>query len=295
MKILVTGSRGQIARALQERVKERSRIEIVAVGRPVLDLEKPGSVAEVIRSTAPDVAINAAAYTAVDDAEEEPERAFRINAEAAAEAAAAAHAIETPIIQISTDYVFDGTAEYPYREDSPTNPLGAYGRSKLAGEEKVRAVHPDHLIVRTAWVYSPWGRNFVKTMLRLASDRDEVSVVEDQLGSPSSAFDLAEGLLAVVDRWRSDPRVGLGETYHMAGSGSCSWADFAEEIFRVSAAFGGPAARVRRIAASDFPTKVRRPANSVLDSSRFEKEFDYQIPDWRNSLTPVVKRLVEVR
>lgn len=295
MKLLVTGSQGQLARALQERAASRAGIEIIAVGRPAADLEVPGSVAAAIRSAAPDVIINAAAFTAVDDAEDEPERAWRINADAAGEAAAAAAAAGAAIIQISTDYVFDGSADGAWREDSPTAPLGVYGWSKLGGEEQVRAATDRHLIVRTAWVYSPWGRNFVKAMLRLAAERDEVGVVDDQRGSPTSALDLAEALLAVLESWRGGERSGLGRTFHVAGTGSCSWAELAEEIFRQSAAGGGPSATVRRIASADYPTKAARPRNSTLDTSAFERAFGFAMPDWRNSVGEVVRRLLADR
>lgn len=293
MKLVVTGSQGQLVRALRERAALQSGIELVAVGRPRADLETAGSVTAAIREEAPDAVINAAAYTAVDQAEGEPKRAWRINADAAGEVAAAAKAAGAAIIQISTDYVFDGLADGAYREDAPTNPLGVYGRSKLAGEEQVRAANDRHLIVRSAWVYSPWGRNFVKTMLRLAAERDEVGVVDDQRGSPTSALDLADAVLAVLESWRSDAARGLGRTWHVAGAGSCSWAEFAEEIFRVSAACGGPSATVRRIAGADYPTRAVRPRNSTLDASAFEREFDFALPDWRSSVTRIVGRLTK--
>lgn len=221
MRVLVTGKEGQLVKSLLERSQGRKGIELSALGRPDLDLETFGSAAQAIARFAPDVVINAAAYTAVDQAEDEPERAFRINGDAAGEVAAAARAAGARIIQISTDYVFDGGGEGSYSEDAPVNPLGIYGRSKLAGEEQVRSNNPDHAIVRTAWVYSPFGKNFLKTMIALGHSRDLVTVVADQYGNPSSALDLADGLLAILDRW-SAGGAGLGETYHLAGTGSAS-------------------------------------------------------------------------
>lgn len=291
MKILVTGRQGQLGQSLIDRSRGNAAVEILPVGRPELDLERPGMAAEIVRSIAPAMVINAAAYTGVDLAEDEPERAMRINGEAAGELAAAARAAGAPIIQISTDYVFDGRADAPYQEGAPTNPLGSYGRSKLAGEERVKAENPNHLILRTAWVYSPFGQNFVKTMLRVAESRDVVTVVADQHGNPTSALDLADALLAVVDRWRHGRGTGLGRLYHLAGTGSASWADFAEAIFLHSRSHGLPAAEVKPIRTEDWPTKALRPANSRLDGSAFSRDFGFGMPHWRDSLSDVVRRL----
>lgn len=286
MKILVTGTEGQIARSLAERVQLHPGITLVACGRPKLDLEVPGSAAAAIAEAAPDVVINAAAYTAVDQAEDEPERAFRINADAAGEVATAAAGAGAAVIQLSTDYVFDGQGEGAYREDAPLNPLGVYGRSKLAGEEQVRAANPRHAIVRTAWVYSPFGRNFVKSIMAAAGSRDRLTVVDDQLGSPASALDLADGLLAMIGR-----EDGLGQIYHLAGAGTATWCDFAREIMTRCAALGLPHVPVEPIRTKDWPTRAVRPRNSVLDSSRFEAAFGFAMPDWRVSTREVVERL----
>lgn len=286
MRVLVTGIHSQLAQSIKEAAPNFPQLEIDFACRPELDLCEPGNAASVIADRSPEIVINAAAYTAVDRAESEPELAFRINADAAGEIAAAARQVSASIVQISTDYVLDGTAHSPYREDAPTAPINVYGRSKLAGEEQVRTNTPDHLIIRTSWVYSPFGSNFVKTMLKLAADRDEVRVVDDQMGCPTSALDLARALLAAVaamPRW--------GRTYNLAGSGSCSWAEFASEIFEVSKTRGGPAARVIGIPSADYPTAAARPRYSVLDSSRFDKDFDIGLPDWRESLEEVVDRL----
>lgn len=293
MRILITGREGQLARSLVERGAADPSLTLLTVARPELDLERLETIAPAVRAAAPDVVLNAAAYTAVDQAEDEPERAFRINSEAAGELASAAREAGAPIVQISTDYVFDGQGEGSYPESAPTNPLGAYGRSKLEGEERVAAANPDHLIVRTAWVYSPFGKNFVKTMLGLARDRDQLNVVADQSGNPSSALDLADGLLAMLRRWSERPGLGLGRTYHLAGTGSTTWCEFAAEIMDCSSRLGGPSAEVRPIATADWPTKAPRPANSRLDCSRFAADFDYAAPDWRLSTAETVRRLLD--
>jgi dTDP-4-dehydrorhamnose reductase len=293
MKILVTGREGQLARSLDARGRLNPAIALSFAGRPEFDLEQPDALADHIRAAAPDVVINAAAYTAVDKAEDEPERARRINAEAPAKLAAAAREAGARFVQVSTDYVFDGTGAGPYREDAPTAPIGVYGRSKYDGEEAVRAATPDHVVVRTAWVYSPFGANFVKTMIRLAGDCEQINVVADQRGNPSSALDLADGLFALCHGWRSGARTGLGETYHLAGTGETVWADFARAIFAECDANGLPSARVVPIGTEDYPTRAVRPANSTLDSSRFVHDVGFQMPDWRASLAEVVKALAE--
>lgn len=284
MRILVTGRAGQLVSSLVERARGHPDLELIALGRPGLDLERPGAAAAAIPALAPDLVINAAAHTAVDAAEEEPELAFRINADAAGEVAAAASAAGAPVIHVSTDYVFDGTSSVPYREDDPVSPLGVYGRSKLAGEEHVRAANPDHLIVRTAWVYSPFGRNFVRTMMAAAQGRPELRVVADQRGNPTNALDLADALLALAPRWR-------GGTIHLAGTGAASWFDFASAIMAECARHGLPAAKVVPIATSDWPTRAQRPQDSTLDCSRAADWFGVRLPDWRESLAGVVARL----
>lgn len=290
MKVLITGREGQIAKCLLERGAEMPGLDLIALGRPELDLETPERLIEPIRAISPDVIINAAAYTAVDLAEDEPEKARVINAEAAGAIAAAARKCGARIIQISTDYVFDGTAAGAYHEDEPTNPLGVYGRTKCEGEERVRAEAADHLILRTAWLYSPFGGNFVRTMMSLAETRDTVSVVADQHGNPTSALDLADGLITLLQAWR-DGDTGLGATYHLAGAGTASWCDLAEAIFDACRAAGLPAARVKPIESADWPTRAPRPQNSALDCSKFERDFGYRMPEWRSSVAMVVARL----
>jgi dTDP-4-dehydrorhamnose reductase len=201
--------------------------------------------------------------------------------------------MNAPVIQISTDYVFDGAAERPYREDDPTRPLGAYGSSKLLGEQAVADATDNHAILRTAWIYSPFGRNFVKTMLRLAGDRDEIGVVADQAGSPTSALDIADGVLAVGRNLLEKPQDrALRGVFHMAGAGFASWAEFAAEIFSISGRLGGPSARVRPIDTKDYPTPAQRPANSRLDCAKLAAIHGVALPPWRESLEPCIRRLI---
>ncbi|MEO4045278.1 dTDP-4-dehydrorhamnose reductase [Hoeflea sp. CAU 1731] len=294
MKVLVTGQTGQLASSLKERLQSEADIEAVFTGRPALDLERPDTIAPVVRDAAPDVVINAAAWTAVDAAEDEFERAMTANARAPEALAQACGDIGARLIHMSTDYVFDGNKAGAYTEDDPVNPQSVYGRSKLEGEIGVRRALPDHhIILRTAWVYSPFGRNFLKTMLALAENRDEVSVVDDQIGTPTSALDIAEAIAAILAAWRERPGAGLGRTYNCAGSGEASWAEFARHIFAASAAAGGPTARVKGIPTSAYPTKATRPKNSRLVCENLEREFGVAMPDWRVSTEETVLRLMD--
>jgi len=293
MQILVTGAEGQLARSLAERAGSHAGLQLSALGRPALDLAVRGSAAAAIKAFRPQMVINAAAYTAVDKAEDEPELAFAINAEGAGEVAAAAARVDAAVVQISTDYVFDGRGLGAYAEDAPTSPLGVYGRSKLEGEERVRAANPRHVIVRTAWVYSPFGTNFVKTMMTAARTRDVLRVVADQHGSPTSALDLADGLLRMALLWRDSPDRGIGASYNLAGSGETSWFGLAEFVMTECRKRSLPAAAVLPIATSDWPTRAARPANSVLDSSKFARAFGFGMPEWQQSVAAVVDRLAE--
>lgn len=290
MKILVTGESGQLARSLAECAPRYSGIDLIALGRPQLDLAVPGSAEEAILTHRPHLVINAAAYTDVDGAEEHQQLAMRLNAEAAGEVAGAAASIDAPIIQLSTDYVFDGNASKAYNEQTPTSPLNAYGRTKLAGEEAVRSANPSHLIVRTAWVYSPFGRNFVKTMFEAAEERDKLRVVADQRGSPTSALDLADALLGVVQNWSSS-LVGQGQLFHLAGSGDASWHDLATEVVEQRRKLGLRAPRVVPIPWKEWPMRAVRPNYSGLDNTKFEHNFGIRLPDWRQSVGEVVRRL----
>ena len=285
----MTGRDGQVARSLAECAGE-SRHEFVFTARPGLDLADPDSIRRTIANVRPDLILSCAAYTAVDQAEDEPDTAMAINGEAPGIIAEAAADLGAPVIHLSTDYVFDGSGTRPWGEDDPVAPLGVYGRTKLAGEQALAASDARWAVVRTAWVYSPLGHNFVKSMLRLAANRDELGVVSDQHGNPTSALDIARALLAMADR--SDEEAVWNRVYHFAGTGDASWADFAEAVFAISAEAGGPSARVSRIGTADFPTKARRPANSRLDCNAFAESFGFRAPHWRASLEPVVRRLI---
>ena len=291
MRVLVTGREGQLVQSLRERAAGLDGIELIAVGRPELDLERPGGAAAAIADRSPDLVINAAAYTRVDDAEDDEAGAFRVNAAGAGEVAEAAEKAGAAVVQVSTDYVFDGRLPRAYREDDPTAPLGAYGRSKLAGEEAVRSANGRHAIVRTAWVYGPFGRNFVRTMWGLARTRERLDVVADQLGTPTSSLHLADGLLALAARLHDGDEGGLGRTYHLAGTGEASWHALAAEVAAHAARREGKAASVHPIRTVDFPTRATRPANSRLDSSLFAQTFGYRAPPWREGVAETVDRL----
>jgi dTDP-4-dehydrorhamnose reductase len=286
MRILVTGRNGQLATSLVERAAKRPGVEVVAVGRPELDLEDAASVGPAIAAARPDMVVNAAAYTAVDKAEQEVERAFTINRDGAAAAAAAAARLDVPFIQISTDYVYPGDKQGAYVESDAKGPLGVYGRSKLEGEMAVKAAHPSPLILRTSWVYSPFGANFVKTMLRLAGEREVLNVVDDQTGNPTSAIDIAEAILRIASGLRG------GGTFHLCGSGEVTWCGFAREIFRLSKGMGGPSAAVKPITTAQYPTPARRPANSRMSTAAFESRFGFRLRPWQEALAETVARLV---
>ncbi len=286
LPVLIAGSQGQVARALLRRAPP-DLVDAVALGRPLLDLADPSSVTSAVVSRRPSLVINAAAYTAVDLAETNEAEAMAVNAHGAGMLAAAARSVGAAVIHLSTDYVFDGRSTEPYRETDPVGPLSAYGRSKLAGERAVAAATDDYLIVRTAWVYSAHGRNFVRTMLRLAAQRDTVTVVADQFGNPTYADDIAAAIWRIVAQLPHIPR-GL---YHMTSAGSASWAEFAEVIYAASARLDGPVARVQHIPSSDYPTPAPRPANSRLDCSRLAG-LGISLPDWRASVYPCVAEIL---
>ncbi|WP_424360143.1 dTDP-4-dehydrorhamnose reductase [Methylocystis parvus] len=293
LRLAVTGLKGQVVSALIERAP--SDVEITALGRPQLDLGLRHAVLANLRHTGCDAIVNAAAYTAVDKAESEPDVAMRVNGEGAGHVAEAAAELKVPLLHLSTDYVFDGTSHRPYREDDPTGPTGAYGRSKLAGEQKIAAIHGNHAILRTAWVYSPFGANFVKTMLRLGETREEISVVADQIGNPTNAIDIADALLVLARRLVADPSPELRGVFNLTGTGEASWADLAEATFSIAEKAGRGPVRVKRIATADYPTPARRPANSRLDNSKLRARYGLALPHWRESLEICVPRLLQTR
>lgn len=287
--IFMFGKSGQVARAMTERCAEKG-IVLKALGREDADLMDPAALRLPI-SEAPDgaVVVNAAAYTAVDQAEEDQETAYAVNETAPGVMAQGCAARGLPFIHLSTDYVFNGAKDGAYVEDDATDPLGVYGASKLAGEKAVLAAGGRFVIIRTSWVYSPFGRNFVKTMLRVGAERDELRVVDDQIGAPTSAHDIADAILAAAGKLAA----GVGETgiFHMTGAGEASWADFADTIFEKQAPRWGRRPVVTRILTADYPTPARRPLNSRLDCEKFERAFGYRPPDWRESLAKILDRL----
>ena len=290
MKILVFGTTGQVARELARRAPAHG-CEITALGRAEADLTDPSACAAAIAATDAAVVINAAAHTAVDRAETEPDLAHAVNAEAPAAMARAAAARGLPFLHVSTDYVFDGTPGRAWREDDPTGPLGVYGASKRAGEAAVRAAGGPHVILRTAWVFSAHGNNFVKTMLRIGAERDTLRVVEDQTGGPTPAADIAAALLTIASRFGAGS--GAPGTYHFAGRPATTWAGFAREIFAIRAARGDgfQAPRVEGIPTSGYPTPAQRPQNSVLDCTAIATAYGIPQPDWRAGLAEVIGEL----
>lgn len=298
MKIAVTGVQGQLVRSIRERAEVAGHT-VEAVGRPALELANgddaavQAALAASFAGAGPDAIINAAAYTAVDRAESEAELAFAINAAGAGAVARAAHALAVPLVHISTDYVFSGGKLAPYGENDPTGPTGVYGASKLAGECEVLASRADAAILRTAWVYSPFGANFVKTMLRLATTRSTLGVVDDQRGNPTSALDLADAVMRVAANLRASDDPALRGVFHASGSGEASWADFASAVFAGSQAAGGPFTQVNRITTAQYPTPAQRPANSRLDCTKLAQVHGVQLADWRQSCRSVVTRLVQ--
>ena len=292
MRIVITGHSGQVVRSLVERAPAAD-VEIVTLGRPELDLAGDSdAIVNAISKVRPDVVVSAAAYTKVDKAETDRDLAFAVNEKGARAVARAAREAAVPLIHLSTDYVFDGLKPSPYVEEDDTGPTGVYGASKLAGERAVFAEHGNSVVLRTAWVYSPFGANFVKTMLRLAGGRDEVAVVDDQSGNPSNALDIADGIVTIARNLAGTSNAEHRGLFHMAGAGEASWADFAEGIFAVSKARGGPSATVRRIGTADYPTAARRPANSRLDCGKLARVHGVQLPGWHSSVEGVVSGLV---
>ncbi|WP_112410924.1 dTDP-4-dehydrorhamnose reductase [Rhizobium sp. BK312] len=291
MRIAVTGRQGQVVTAMIERGKQAD-VEIVAVGRPELDLADPTSIRRVLSAVKPDAIVSAAAYTAVDKAESEPELAFAINAKGPGVLAEVAAELNIPIVHLSTDYVFPGDKNGIYRENDATGPVSVYGQSKLAGEEAVAAGTPNHVILRTAWVYSPFGANFVKTMLRLAETRDALNVVADQHGTPTSALDIADAVIAIAKRLATNSDPKLRGTFHLTGSGEATWADFAEEIFVGLKEKSGKQISVKRITTQEYPTPAKRPANSRLSNDKLANTYGIILPDWKQSTTVVLDRLL---
>ncbi|MGK3965551.1 dTDP-4-dehydrorhamnose reductase [Sorangium sp. So ce118] len=305
MKILLLGASGQVGFDLQRTLAPLGELVCATrsgsrSGRGCVraDLAEPAALPVLLDSLRPNLIVNAAAYTAVDRAEDEPDLAMRVNTESVAAIARWAHKNNGCLVHYSTDYVFDGAGSRPYGEDDPTAPLGSYGRSKLAGEQAITASGCDHLILRTSWVFAARGQNFLLTMLRLARERDSLRIVADQRGAPTTSRLLASATAIVASRWLAqdaERRHASSGIYHMSAAGVCSWFDFASEIF-TSAARTGLLARVPKlesIATAQYPTKAKRPAWSVLETTRIQRAFGISLPGWQQGLEDVIDELAD--
>lgn len=293
VRIFVTGTNGQIARSIREAGASDPALALGFGVRPDFDLARPESIEPALRAFGPDLVINAAAYTAVDRAESEVELAFSVNRDGAGAVALAAERLGAPIIHLSTDYVFDGSKTGPYVETDGVDPQGVYGSSKLAGEVAVAQASSRHLILRTAWVYAPFGANFLLTMIRLSAERDQLRVVSDQLGCPTYAPAIADAILSIARRigthgWRDD----YAGITHIAGPDAVSWWQFARLIVEGSAARGGPSPEIAAISTAEYPTPARRPTNSTLDTQRLNRLFEVHLPPLATSLANCLDRLM---
>jgi len=290
--LLILGAGGQVGRDLVALSAARGRTPL-GLTRAEADITDAAAIAALLARERPRLIVNAAAYTAVDRAESEPDAAWRINADGPAVLGAAARAADIPILHISTDYVFDGTKASAYDEDDAIAPLGVYGASKAAGETRLRESGARHVVMRTAWVFGPHGANFLKTMLRLARERAELRVVADQRGCPTATIDIAEAILAVDAALAGGD--DLGGTYHFAGTGVTTWHGLTEDIVAAQAPHTGKCPPVVAIGTADYPTPARRPANSELDSSAFARAFGYRAAPWRQRVRETVARLLDTR
>ena len=286
--ILVTGGAGQLATALER----EGSAAIHRVGRPAFDFDRPDSLAETFRAVRPALVVNAAAWTAVDAAEADPDAAGRANHDGPAVLAALCADASVPLIHVSTDYVFDGNKGAPYVEADPTSPTGVYGTTKLEGEQAVLAACPRAIVLRTSWVYSATGKNFVRTMLGAAQKTDRLRVVADQRGCPTAARDLAVGILAIVRVLQDGWQPGHAGVFHMAGQGDTTWHGLATAVFEDAARHGHPVPTVDAIATADWPTPARRPPDSRLDCSKLQEVFGVRLPDWRASVSRTVDELL---
>ncbi|PAY99934.1 MAG: dTDP-4-dehydrorhamnose reductase [Spartobacteria bacterium AMD-G4] len=295
-RFLVTGANGQLGFELQRALAPLG--EVVACGRDACDLSNPDSIRAAIRAAKPDMIFSAGAYTAVDKAESEPDLARAVNATAPGILGEEAAKLGALVFHYSTDYVFDGTKPSAYREEDATNPLGVYGKTKLVGEKALAASGAAHLIFRTSWVFGAHGKNFIKTILRLASSRDELRIVADQFGAPTGAALLADASAHIAARYRRDGRENFPfGLYHLAASGETSWHSFARHIVAKAAAANSPLQatidRILPIPAAEYPTPAARPANSRLDTSKFRTVFGLHLPDWKHGVDQVLDVLLE--
>jgi len=292
MRLLIAGWQGQIAHALMEMAPRRSDVTACAIGRPALNICEVGSIERALGDIRPDVIINTAAYTAVDKAETEPERAFALNRDGARMLAGVAARRGIPIIHLSTDYVFNGRSAAAYVETDPADPATVYGRSKLEGEAAVRSANPKHIILRTAWVHSPFGRNFVSTIVERARADRSLQVVSDRHGSPTYAPHLANAILTLAGHLtRANDEEPAWGIYHAAGSGRASWYDVARQVLLSSDDLRPALARLTAIGTEGNATGAQRPANSELDCTKLERNFQIRLPDWPAGVTACVERL----
>ena len=288
--VLLFGANGQLGQEILARAPSAS-FNVIARSRAETDIANAAAVEAALRDARPDIVVNAAAYTKVDKAETERDDAYRVNRDGAGIVAVACAAADVPIVHISTDYVFDGTAQKPYVEDDSTAPVNVYGASKLAGEDEVRRRHKKHVILRTSWVYGQYGSNFLKTMLRLAEERSELRVVADQHGSPTCTADLAQAVFALAPRLtRADDR--LWGTYHFTGEGETNWCQFADEILTQRARWKGSRPKLTPITTAEYPSPARRPMNSVLDNRKVRSTFRLSARSWRQSVKESVDALL---
>lgn len=302
-RLLVIGGNGQVGRELRRSLQPLGEVLVTTRDGQLhdgstgiaADLADAAGLEALVRGLAPAAVVNAAAYTAVDKAETDAEAAFAINAQAPGALAKACAAAGIPLLHYSTDYVFDGEGTRPYRTDDPTAPLGVYGASKLAGEQAIREAGGQHLIFRTAWVYAAHGHNFLRTMLRVGAERDELRVVADQVGTPTPAALIADVTAVALRKALGD--AGVSGTWHLVADGQTSWHGFAEAIFEEAVAAGllPRAPRVLPITTADYPTPARRPAYSCLDTGSLQREFDISLPAWRDALRPVIAGTVALQ
>ena len=294
-RILIVGAYGQVGRELQRSFADAG--EIIARDRDTVDLADPDQVRAMVRAAAPDIILNAAAYTAVDRAESELEQAMAVNAKAPGILAEEALRAGALVVHYSTDYVFDGSKESPWIETDKPNPLNVYGASKLAGEEAIQQVGGKYLIFRTSWVYGPHGQNFLLTMLRLGRERESLNIVDDQVGAPTSSIELADATRAIVSgvlAGRFGDASNWAGLYHMTNSGSVSWCVFARAIFeRANALLDGKMPTVNPIPSSEYPTPARRPKNSVISNEKLHVCFGVHLAPWQSALNEVLRRLTE--
>lgn len=293
IKILITGSNGQLGKELQQLSSSFPQYQFVFLSKEELPIDDPGLISHHFTKHQPQYCVNCAAYTAVDKAEQEKDLAFKVNAEATGILATVCKENHCRFIHISTDYVFDGASSFPYKEDNITNPQGVYGASKLEGERLAMQKNPDTIIIRTSWVYSEFGKNFVKTMIRLMKEREEIRVVNDQVGSPTYAADLAAAIFQIIESLRihHSPFTIHGGIYHFSNSGIISWYDFAIAIKELTKSN----CKIDPIPTSQYPTPAKRPAYSVLDTSKIKETFNIELKDWKESLAICISTLIGKR